>query len=185
LKDKTVTRQNERLFIFVFRIFAGWLFFYAAWSDELLLPTWTETHFLQVIRKTVVFHSWFMMLAAPNVTPLAANLIMYGHLLLGLSLLSGLMVRVSACFGILAMVLYWIAGIRFPDLVVLNHTSLKVPLVLLYRLVMNIGGTVFDLHILWSVILVYLIVARAGHVWGLDAWAVKTFPFLKRLRVCD
>jgi len=178
-----MTLQSERIFIFVFRIFAGWLFFYAAWSDELLLPAWTETHFLQVIRKTNVFHSWFMMLTAPNVVPVAANLVMYGHLLLGLSLLSGLMVRVSACFGILAMVLYWIAGIQIPDLVVLNHTGLEVPLVLIYRLVIYIGGTVFDLHILWCVILVYLIAARAGHVWGLDAWVVKTIPSARRLKV--
>jgi len=37
---------------------------------------------------------------------------------------------------------------------------------------------VFDYHILWCVILVYLIVERAGYVWGLDAWATK----LKRRR---
>jgi thiosulfate dehydrogenase [quinone] large subunit len=41
-------------------------------------------------------------------------LVEYGHLLIGLSLLSGLMVRVSASFGVLLMIIYWLAHMDWP-----------------------------------------------------------------------
>jgi thiosulfate dehydrogenase (quinone) large subunit len=40
---------------------------------------------------------------------LTTFLVEYGHLLIGLSLLTGLMVRVSATFGVMLMIIYWFA----------------------------------------------------------------------------
>jgi thiosulfate dehydrogenase [quinone] large subunit len=42
----------------------------------------------------------------------------------------------------------------------------------------NRNNFIVDYHIVYAVLCVYLIVKRAGHVWGLDAWAEK-LPFFQ------
>jgi thiosulfate dehydrogenase [quinone] large subunit len=37
----------------------------------------------------------------------------------------------------------------------------------------NPNDFVIDYHIVYAGVLVYLILKRAGHVWGLDGWAEK------------
>jgi thiosulfate dehydrogenase [quinone] large subunit len=44
--------------------------------------------------------------------PITTFLVGYGHLLIGLSLIFGLMVRISASVGI--MLMYWMAHMDFP-----------------------------------------------------------------------
>lgn len=85
-------------------------------------------------------------------------LVACGHLLIGLSLLFGLMVRVSASFGIMLLIMYWFAHMDFP-------------------FIENTNNFIVDYHIVYATVLVYLIVKHAGHVWGLDAWAEK-LPFI-------
>ena len=81
-------------------------------------------------------------------------LVEYGHLLIGLSLISGLLVRVSAPFAIMMMIMYWTAHMAWPY-------------------IDNANNFVIDYHIVYAGVLVYLIVKKAGHVWGLDGWAEK------------
>jgi thiosulfate dehydrogenase [quinone] large subunit len=176
--------RYEYFFIFAYRIFAGWLFFYSSLSNEIFNPLFVATHVVPVVKEPGVFYSFFTLLAAPEVAPAIGFCVMYGHLLIGLSLLSGFMVRVSASAGTVLMILYWLVGIKPFSLHVVGHATVIVPLVLAYRVVLNVGGMVFDIHILWSIILIYVILSHAGHVWGLDAWAV-TKPFLRRLRIFD
>jgi len=64
------------------------------------------------------------------------------------------MVRVSASFGILLMLMYWMAHMDFPY-------------------IENKNNFLLDYHIVYSGVLGYLIAKRAGHVWGLDAVAEK------------
>ena len=85
-------------------------------------------------------------------------LVGYGHLLIGLSLLVGFMVRISASFGILLLLVYWMAHMDFPY-------------------IENANNFIVDYHIVYASILGYLIYKRAGHVWGLDALASKIPPF--------
>ena len=82
----------------------------------------------------------------------------YGHLLIGLSLLVGLMVRISAAFGILLMFVYWLAHIDFPY-------------------IENPNNFIVDYHIVYGTILGYLTYKHAGFVWGLDALATKIPAF--------
>jgi thiosulfate dehydrogenase (quinone) large subunit len=178
-----MTRQNEQYFLFLFRIFIGWVFF-STLSDELLNPRFVPTHVVPVLNTSVIFHSFFTMLATPTIAPVIGFLVMYGHLLIGLSPFAGFMVRISASFGIMLMMLYWLATLRLANFHVIGHATVVVPLVLIYRIVMAAGVTVLDLHILYSVILVYLIVGRAGQVWGLDAFAVK-MPSWRTLRASN
>lgn len=81
-------------------------------------------------------------------------LVEYGHLLIGLSLLFELMVRVSAAFGVFLCVIYWMAHMDWPYIE--DKTNFIV-----------------DFHLVYAGVLIYLIVNRAGHVFGLDAWAEK------------
>ena len=63
---------------------------------------------------TKTFHVLFVVFTTPTMAPITTFLVEYGHLLIGLSLLTGLMVRVSASFGVLLMVIYWMAHMDWP-----------------------------------------------------------------------
>ncbi len=146
----------EKSLIVFFRLAMAWTFLYAA-SHQVFVPGWTVAGFL---KGTKTFHDVYAPLATPGVAPVISFLVGYGHLLIGLSLLVGLMVRVSASFGVLLMLLYWAAHMDFP-------------------FIENKNNFLLDFHIVYAGVLVYLIVKRAGHVWGLDAWAEK-LPFFKK-----
>src|SRR5215831_11781824 len=77
------------------------------------------------------------------------------------------MVRVSAAFGVVLMVIYRFAHMNWP-------------------FIENTNNFIVDYHLVYAGVLVTLIVTRAGHVFGLDAWAehlrfVKEHPVLKPL----
>jgi thiosulfate dehydrogenase (quinone) large subunit len=176
----TMPPQIERRFLFVFRLFAGWLFLNASLS-EVHNPAFVTTHVLPVLSHSGVFHPFFAILANPAVLPMVTFLVAYGHLMIGLSLLVGLMVRVSASFAIVLLLLYWLTGINLPDLNVVGHSQIAAAVLLIYRIVKYAGELLADIHILYCVILGYLIAGRAGHAWGLDAW-ISRMPFLARHR---
>jgi thiosulfate dehydrogenase [quinone] large subunit len=136
---------TEKAFVFVLRILMAWIFLYAA-SHQVFNPGWSIVGFL---KSTKTFHDLFAVFTTPSAAPVVTFLVEYGHLLIGLSLLVGLMVRVSAVFGTLLMLTYWLAHMDFPYIE--NHNNFIV-----------------DYHIVYAVVLLYLVVKNAGHVWGLD-----------------
>ena len=87
-------------------------------------------------------------------------LVGYGHLLIGLSLLVGFMVRISASFGILLLLVYWMAHMDFPY-------------------IENTNNFILDYHLVYAGVLIYLIAKQAGHVWGLDGW-VERLPLFRK-----
>ena len=143
----------ERKLILVFRLLMAWTFLFAAWH-QVFVPGWSVAGFL---RSTKTFHDVYAPFTTPAWAPIITFFVEYGHLLIGLSLLVGLLVRVSASFGILLMLVYWTAHMDFPY-------------------IENRNNFIVDYHIVYACVLVYLIYKRAGHVWGLDAWAEK-LPF--------
>jgi thiosulfate dehydrogenase [quinone] large subunit len=145
----------EKGFIFLFRILMAWTFLYAA-SHQVFVPGWSVAGFLG---KTKTFHDVFAIFTTPSVAPVITFLVGYGHLLIGLSLLVGLMVRVSASFGILLMLLYWMAHMDFPY-------------------IENANNFIVDYHIVYASVLGYLIYKQAGYVCGLDTVAAKA-PFFR------
>src|SRR5476649_1872638 len=161
---KTMTNITlERCLIVFFRLAMGWTFLYAA-SHQVFDAEFTVVGFLN---HTKTFHNLFAVFTTPTMAPITTFLVEYGHLLIGLSLLTGLMVRVSASFGILLMGIYWMAHMDWP-------------------FVENTNNLIFDYHAVYACVLVYLIVKRAGHVYGLDGWAenlqfVKEHPGLRPL----
>ena len=140
----------EAGYIFLFRMLMAWTFLYAA-SHQVFVPGWSVAGFLS---KTKTFHDVFAIFTTPSIAPVITFLVGYGHLLIGLSLLVGLMVRVSAIFGILLMLLYWMAHMDFPY-------------------IENANNFIVDYHIVYASVLGYLIYKRAGYVWGLDALASR------------
>src|SRR5215475_424243 len=128
-----------------FRFTMAWTFLYAA-SHQVFDPKFSVAGFLS---HTKTFHDVFAVFTTPSLAPTITFLVSYGHLLIGLSLAVGLLVRVSASFGILLMLMYWTAHMDFPYIE--NHNNFLV-----------------DYHIVYAGVLVYLIVKRAGHVFGLD-----------------
>lgn len=145
---------TENKLVFVMRLCLGWVFLYAA-SHQVFVAGWSVSGFLS---STKTFHWLFAPMAGPNTAPLLTILVEYGHLLIGLSLIFGLMVRLSSFFGILLMLLYWMAHMNFPY-------------------ISNNLNFIVDEHIVYALVLWMLIVKRAGHVYGLDAWAEKLSLF--------
>ncbi len=134
----------EQGFIVFFRLTMGWTFLWAGihhfGDDQFVMG------FLSHVK---TFHAVYAPFTNPSVVPFLTFLVEYGHLLIGLSLVSGLLVRVSSPFAIMLMLLYWTAHMDFPY-------------------IENVNNYLVDYHIVYAGVLTYLIVKRAGHVWGLD-----------------
>jgi thiosulfate dehydrogenase [quinone] large subunit len=141
----------DRMAIVFFRFTMAWTFLYAA-SHQVFVPGWSVVGFLS---RTKTFHDVFVVFTTPTMGPITTILVEYGHLLIGLSLLTGLMVRVSASFGAALMLLYWMAHMDFP-------------------FIENKNNFLIDYHIVYAGVLVYLVAKSAGQVWGLDGWLRKS-----------
>lgn len=146
----------EKSLILYFRLVMAWTFLYAA-SHQVLVPGWTVVGFLN---HTKTFHDVFVVFTTPTMAPITTFMVEYGHLLIGLSLLTGLMVRISASFGVLLMVIYWFAHMDWP-------------------FIENTNNFIVDYHLVYGGVLVYLVFKRAGHVFGLDGW-LKNLEFFKQ-----
>jgi thiosulfate dehydrogenase [quinone] large subunit len=70
------------------------------------------------------------------------------------------MVRVSASFGVMLMIIYWFAHMDWP-------------------FIENKNNLIVDYHLVYAGVLTYLIVKRAGHVFGLDGW-LENRSFFRR-----
>jgi thiosulfate dehydrogenase [quinone] large subunit len=154
---------TEKYLIIFFRLTMAWTFLYAA-SHQVFVPSFSVVGFLN---HTKTFHDVFVIFTTPTTAPITTCLVEYGHLLIGLSLLIGLMVRVSASFGVLLMAIYWFAHMDWP-------------------FIENTNNFIVDYHVVYAGVLVYLIVKKAGDVWGLDGWSenlqiVRQYPRLKQL----
>src|ERR1051325_4060408 len=95
--------RAERTLVLVFRLLMAWTFIYAA-SHQAFVANFSVIGFLN---STKTFHGLFALFTAPAIAPVVSFLVAWGHLLIGLSLLVGLMVRVSAAFGIALLLMYW------------------------------------------------------------------------------
>ena len=147
--------------ILLLRLGMAWVLLYAA-SHQVLVPGWSVAGFLG---STKTFHWLFAPMADPAVAGILSFLVGYGHLLIGLSLLSGLLVRVSGVFGIALMILYWMAHMDFPY-------------------ISDANSLLVDEHIIYALVLGLLIATHAGHYVGLDGW-VSRFDQVRRNRWLD
>ncbi|HUI14551.1 MAG TPA: DoxX family protein [Xanthobacteraceae bacterium] len=152
----------DRGIILVLRLLMGWTFLYAgAWQ------IWDNFDTAKFLDHVVTFHAFFSIFGQPTVLPITDFLVKWGHLLIGLSLISGLMVRISGPFGVLLMITYYFAHMKFP--------YIEEPV-----------NFLVDYHLVYATVIVYLIAHRAGHVFGLDGLVEqmqldREYPMLKPL----
>jgi len=147
---------TEKSLILYFRLVMAWTFLYAA-SHQVFVPGWTVVGFLN---HTKTFHDVFAVFTTPTMAPITTFMVEYGHLLIGLSLLTGVMVRISASFGVLLMIIYWFAHMDWP-------------------FIENTNNFIVDYHLVYGGVLVYLVFKQAGHVCGLDGW-LENLEFFKQ-----
>ena len=121
----------------VLRIVLGVVFLYAGITK---FGDWSAAGYLA--GATGPFADFFQSLAG-NVIVDALNV--WGALLIGLGLMTGLLVRPASFFGIVLMLLYYFAGFES-----------------------NTAHGLIDEHIIYSLILVVFMAGGAGHVFGLD-----------------
>jgi thiosulfate dehydrogenase [quinone] large subunit len=129
----------KRGFVFALRMLMAWIFLYAA-SHQVLNPNFSVVGLLSHAK---TFHDLFAPLTDPAVASVVALLVAYGHLLIGLSLLTGFLVRISASFGIALLVLYWMARMDFPY-------------------IDSVNDFIVDPHIVYSAVLALLISVRGA-----------------------
>ena len=140
----------DRRVVLAFRLMMGWTFLYAgAW--QVLSPDFSAATFLA---HTKTFHDVYAPLTAPAIAPILTFLVCWGHLLIGLSLVSGLLVRVSGVFGVALLLTYWTAHMDFPYIE--SHVNL-----------------IIDYHIVYASLTAWLVAANAGRVYGLDGWLAE------------
>ena len=139
-----VESQFEKHVIVYFRVLIGWTFLYAA-SHQLFDPKFNASEFLE---HTKTFHDFFIMFASPAMQPVTNFLVAWGHFLIGLSLLFGLLVRVSGVFAILLLITYYFAHMDFPYIE--SHNNFLV-----------------DYHLVYAGVIAYLMSKQAGQylVW--------------------
>lgn len=139
----------------VLRLALGWVMFYAG-ITKVLDPTWSATGYLQ---NAQTFSGFFQWLTSPQILPTVNFLNKWGLTLLGISLLLGVVVRLSAALGAFLMVLYYLPVLKFPFIP--PHSLL------------------IDDHIIYAVALLLLAVFRAGRYWGLELWCAN-LPVCRR-----
>ncbi len=140
---------NRSLVLF-FRLAIGWTFLYAG-ITQLIDPNFTVAGFLGT---TKTFHAFFALFASPAVAPVTNILVPWGHLLIGLALVLGLLVRVSGSFGILLMITYYFAHMDFPY--VESHLNF-----------------IMDYHLVYAAAIAFVVVAHGGHIFGLGRMLVR------------
>jgi thiosulfate dehydrogenase (quinone) large subunit len=162
MSQKNSHHKTEQVLIVFFRLAMGWTFLWAG------IHHFGDSQFVSgFLTHVKTFHAIYAPFTQPSVIPVLTFLVEYGHLLIGLSLISGLLVRASAPFAIVLMLLYWTAHMDFPY-------------------IENVNNYLVDYHIVYAGVLVYLIAKRAGHVFGLDGLIermrmVEHYPMLRPL----
>jgi thiosulfate dehydrogenase (quinone) large subunit len=146
----------ERGLVLFFRVAMGWIFLHAGLA-QVLAPHFSIVPFLS---HTKTFHDSFAVFTSPGIAPLVGLLVSWGQVLIGLSLMFGALVPFSAPFGILLMVLFWLAHMDWP----FNDG----------RFYVFVGP-----DLLFAAILLLLQIKRAGHIFGLDAILLRRRVFAR------
>ena len=139
----------EAFLVVLFRLCVGWMFLWAG------IHHFGDGGFVTgCLSHTKTFHDLYAPMAQPPIVGPLTFLVDYGHLLIGLSLVSGLFVRASTPFAFLMMMLYWTAHMDFPY-------------------IGDVNSFLVDYHIVYAGLAIYLYIKRAGHIFGLDAVAAR------------
>lgn len=135
---------------FFLRISFGWLLLYSGTLK--LLQGFSAAGYLSHLEGPFANIFSFM---AGNV--LVDNLVIWGEILIGACLILGVLVRFSAFWGVVMMLLFYFSGYPYEHSFIVNE------------------------HIIYALVLFYLMVSNPGHFLGLDKALEKKFPKFKNL----
>lgn len=130
------------------RLALGWIFLYAGLS-QVFNPEFSAVGLLSNAKTFPDLYAW---LATPGVVDVVNFLASWGHVLIGLSIISGIALRMSIPFAVLLNILYWLPRLDFPYV---GH------------------GFIVDSHIVYAIGMIYLLTANAGRYFSLETWLEK------------
>lgn len=148
--------KTEKLVIFFLRLSLGWIFLYSA-ITKISNPGWSAEGLLKNAHTFSALYQWF---SNPSILPTINFINEWGQLLLGISLILGIGVRLSSVLGVVLMLLYYLPQLNFPYI---GKTSYLI-----------------DQHIIYSLVLIYFAVIRAGRIYGLEDWC-SSLPICKKI----
>jgi thiosulfate dehydrogenase [quinone] large subunit len=136
--------------ITIARVAMGWIFFQSGY-EKIMDPEWTASGFLQfaIPEGNPFMNLWAGFVGSTTID----NLVQWGMLLIGASLILGFFVRWAALWGAVMMVLFWMASLMggLSEFLPLEH------------------GWVIDDHLVYAALLYFLGAIGSGHILGLDA----------------
>lgn len=100
----------QRTMLFILRVAAGWLLFYAG-ITKVLDPNWSAAGYLSTAK---TFPGFYAFLASPEILPITNLLNAWGLTILGALLILGILVRFAAPLAALMMLLYYFVILDFP-----------------------------------------------------------------------
>ncbi|OGF80456.1 hypothetical protein A2W48_03080 [Candidatus Giovannonibacteria bacterium RIFCSPHIGHO2_12_44_12] len=141
--------KSQKLSVFLLRISMGWIFLYAGIS-KFKNPNWSAAGYLNSAKTFPELYHW---LASPEILPVTNLLNEYGQILIGISLIVGVLVRYSSLSGVLMMALYYFAVLQFPKI--------------------GANSYIVDDHVVYALVLLLLFAMRAGKIYGLEGKIIK------------
>lgn len=140
------TSLQNWLIVF-FRIAMGWVFL-SAGLRQVPDSNWSAAGFMSGSDN---FSAFFDLMSSPPFINIIDVIVPWAHLLIGIAMILGIGMRLSALGGGLLMFLYYIPRFEFPDVIV-------------------------EYHLVYTAIIVYLAVVRAGQVYGIENWVFEKSP---------
>lgn len=141
---------EKGLLVFL-RAAMGWTFFYAG-VTQVIQAHFSIAGFVLHAKTAHFVLSW---LGQPSIAAIVSPVIKWGHVLIGLSLLTGCLIRISSPVAIFLLTIYYFGHMNWPY--VENHTNF-----------------IMDFHLVYDAVLIYLMQKRAGQIWGIDGLLKKT-----------
>lgn len=154
--------KYQKISLVLLRLSIGWLFFYAG-ITKVLNSAWSAAGYLNGATTFSGFYQW---LASPQILPFINFANEWGLTLIGIALILGIFVRLSAFLGAIMMIMYYFPVLNFP--IVGEHSYL------------------IDEHVIYIAALLVLGSMQAGRVWGLENWCsnlpiCSKYPSLRKL----
>lgn len=140
--------HSAKLSLLALRVALGWMMFYAG-ITKVLNPSWSAEGYLKSAKTFPELYAFF---ASQEILPIVNFINEWGLTLLGVSLILGLCIRLSAPLGALLMLLYYFPILMFPTV--------------------KTSAFIVDEHIVYISALLFFAAVKAGRVWGLDRWRV-------------
>lgn len=107
----------QKISLALLRVSIGWYFFWAGFT-KVLDHTWSAEGFLL---HATMFPGFYTLFTSPTILPTINVLNSWGLLLIGVALVVGVTVRLSAFFGVLLMFLYYFPHENMHSFIVDDH----------------------------------------------------------------